>query len=340
MSDALNTITEVATLGLVSDVTGTEAAADDISAAAGTAAAAQRESLEYLKEREAQPQFYREQALGQLGGFYGLPQYQSGVDQQQREDYTRQVADLESQIAREGTGKWNDDRGHFTRLRSQLAETQRKQSLLPEQALEGEYLPAQSGQNQMIQDVMSSPFYQSMISQGEQGIGRNLSMTGGLRSGTANEALARNSQQVLQQLTNQRLTGLQGMAALPSNANQIAQGMTGIGQTLAQGQLGGAQAVQQMNAALIGGAGSAIGGAMASDPRLKENVEWVGFVEYLGDMLNEYIWDWNEKGNKLGYYGSSRGHMADELLESQPELVTVKDGYMAVFYSKINKEIH
>ena len=43
--------------------------------AASVQAEGQREGLEYLKEREALPMFYRDQALGALAAEYGLTPY-------------------------------------------------------------------------------------------------------------------------------------------------------------------------------------------------------------------------------------------------------------------------
>lgn len=240
--------------GIVGGITGATEAAEATREGSELAAQGQREALEYLKEREAQPQYYREQALGQLGSFYGLPDYQSS----QYDDFGRQIADLQSQVAMGRERGYNDDRGYFTNLNREIQDLQRQQSLLPAPALEGEYIPA-NGQQDFIGDVQSSPFYQSMINQGEQAVGRNMSMTGGLRSGTANEALAQNSQNVLQNLVNQRLQGLQGMANLPSNANAIANATAAPSQTLGLGQSAAAGIMPNMMNQLIGGGLQAYG---------------------------------------------------------------------------------
>lgn len=52
---------------------GASKAASATKRAAATSADAQREALEYLKEREALPQELREKALTKLGGIYDLP---------------------------------------------------------------------------------------------------------------------------------------------------------------------------------------------------------------------------------------------------------------------------
>lgn len=68
------------------------------------------------------------------------------------------------------------------------------------------------GQQQFISQAQSNPFYNSMVSQGEQAVGRSALATGGLRGGNTGEALAQNSQNVLSGIINQRLQGLGGIA--------------------------------------------------------------------------------------------------------------------------------
>jgi hypothetical protein len=166
--------------------------------AAETQAGYQREALEYLKEREAIPQQFREGALTQLGGLYGL---------------------------------------------------------------EG----GEGNQQELIDRAMESPLYGAILGnleQGEEAILRNASATGGLRSGNTSYALAdyetRLRNQALLESYNQQLSGLTGLANLPSNANQIAAQTAGIGQTLGAGQVAAGQARQQG----IQGVGNAITGAI------------------------------------------------------------------------------
>jgi len=67
-------------------------------------------------------------------------------------------------------------------------------------------------QQPIIDQAMSSPFMSQLVSQGEQATARNAQATGGFRSGTTQENLAQNSQNVLMQLVNQTLQGKQGIA--------------------------------------------------------------------------------------------------------------------------------
>jgi len=77
-----------------------------------------------------------------------------------------------------------------------------------------------------------------------------------------------------------------------------------------------------------GGAGAAGGGAgaaAASDLSLKENIEKEGKENGFN------IYEFNYKGDPKRY----RGVMAQEVQKIMPEAVTVKDGFLAVFYDMI-----
>ncbi len=101
-------------------------------------------------------------------------------------------------------------------------------------------------QEQLIGTVRASPFYQSMIDEGEEAVLRNAAVTGGLRTGAANLNLARNSQNVLQNLVNQQLSGLGSLAQTPINTSQIGSAIRGIGQTQGQGIIAEANANQAL----------------------------------------------------------------------------------------------
>lgn len=66
--------------GFLRKTFGGKDAAQATKEAAAVSAQAQQEALDYLKETEALPQFYREQALGGLGAIYGLPGYENGEE--------------------------------------------------------------------------------------------------------------------------------------------------------------------------------------------------------------------------------------------------------------------
>lgn len=196
-------------------------------------------------------------------------------------------------------------------------------------------------QQKFFSGLKESPIYTAMMEgrgAGEDAILRNASATGGLRSGNANYALAdfnkKLQNEALLTSYNTQTQGLQGLAGIQSMAPQIAQATSGIGQTLAQGQVAGANAEQQAQQNMFGnlmGLGSL--GIMAfSDFRLKENIKNIGTI----GKYNLYQWDWNEKANELGLTGSATGVMADEVEQYDPSLVSIVDGYKAVDYSRIH----
>ena len=73
-------------------------------------------------------------------------------------------------------------------------------------------------QQAIINQAQSSPFMSSLVNQGESAIARNAQMTGGFRTGTTQENLAQNSQNVLQSLVNETLQGKQALANTGTNA--------------------------------------------------------------------------------------------------------------------------
>ena len=90
-------------------------------------------------------------------------------------------------------------------------------------------------------------------------------------------------------------------------------------------------------AGAAGAAGTAAGGISqaiaASDIELKENIRRVGDYD---DNLGWYEWDWNDKAKEIGIEAEpTAGFLAQEVLEVEPEAVTVKDGYYAVDYARL-----
>jgi len=247
---------------------------------------------------------------------------------------------------------------------------------LREQALRnlGDIYNGNSNISQRISDqTLASPMYQTMVQQGENSVLRNASATGGLRSGNANEALAQVNQNsfanAYQNLYNDHIQGLQGLASLPSNANTIAGYMSGAGSTLGQGQVASAQTLAQgqisasdavtnannaaataMSQGQVAAAQSNAQGSqnsannmmglanlgiqawgMFSDRRLKTNIEFTG--EENG--IRKYKWTWNNLAARLGLRGKGHGVMADEVEKTHPQAVSMRDGFMFVDYQKL-----
>lgn len=196
-------------------------------------------------------------------------------------------------------------------------------------------------QNKFFSGLESNPIYSAIMSgkaAGEDAILRNASATGGLRSGNASYNLAdyntKLKNEALLSSYNNQVQGLQGLAGIQSMAPQIANATTGIGQTLAQGTTGAAQAnqqYQQNQTNTLMGLGS-LGLLAFSDVRLKENIKSIGRI----GKYNKYSWDWSESAKAFGLHGSSEGVMAHEVEDDDPSLVSIVDGYKVVDYSRIN----
>lgn len=218
---------------------------------------------------------------------------------------------------------------------------------------------------QISERALASPQYRTAVEQGENAVLRNASATGGLRSGNASDALAQANQNAFLGAYNNaygeyqnQIQGLQGLASLPSNANNIAQYMAGTGATLGQGLVNygntigqgqvdaaNAQAQGQIAAAqnkaqtsqnstnnMMGLAGLGMQAfSTFSDRRLKSNIEFTG--EENG--FRKYKWTWNKLASRLGLRGSGSGVMADEVAKTNPEAVSLRDGFMVVDYDSI-----
>ena len=187
---------------------------------------------------------------------------------------------------------------------------------------------------EFLSAAQGSPIYQSIMGdlpQMEEAVLRNQSATGALRSGATDLMLAENQRRLRSQALGGVLSGIQGMAQLPSNANQIASGIAGIGQTQAQGITAAAQSQQMAqqqgfnNLMGLGNLGLSTFAAFC-DPRLKANAVKVGEV----DGVQIYEWDWNEEAARLGLHGRGAGPMADEIKRFWPERVTTRNGYLFV----------
>lgn len=274
--------------------------------AAGIQAQYQREALDYLKEREAIPQQFREGALTTLAGLYGLPGGQ---------------VDVSGGRARPSFGGGG---GLLGRAINEVSGDP-----------EGRSIDVQPANSQAaMARLMASPLYQATLGNlGEQedAILRSQSATGGLRSGGTDLMLAENQRRNRLEATRSALGGLQQMAGLPSNAGQIAQQTSNIGQTLGQGIIGAeqsAQAGQQAGFGNLMGLGQLGLAAFSAfcDPALKENVEKVG--EAGGYTI--YQWDWNDKARAMGAEGKGVGPMADEIEKYEPERIEIRNGYKYV----------
>jgi hypothetical protein len=261
----------------IDSLTGANKAADASTAGAQISADAANRALDYLKEEEAIPQFFRKGSLNIIGGLSGL-------------------GDMAGQDA--------------------------------------------------VSKIKNSEIYKQVMGSkmaGEDAILRNASVTGGLRSGNTSDALARYSGDLEQQAFFQGLKSLQGLAQLPSNANNIAAATADVGDILGQGRVASGQAIASgrgaLTAGLLGAAGSFAGSAGGqaaisrafSDTNLKKNIQK---ISEKGEH-NWYRWDWAENAAQFGLHGSSEGVLAQEVLGINPNAVGSKDGYLTVNYETL-----
>tara|TARA_R110002096_G_scaffold348565_1_gene541825 strand:- start:143 stop:802 length:660 start_codon:yes stop_codon:yes gene_type:complete len=101
-----------------------------------------------------------------------------------------------------------------------------------------------NGSSDMYNQAAQSPQYDYLRGIGEQGVMRNASATGGLRSGNANQALAQSNQGVLQGLVDQNLQGLQYFNNQDAGQGTLADLMMQKAGVQAQGTAGAGQARQ------------------------------------------------------------------------------------------------
>lgn len=205
----------------------------------------------------------------------------------------------------------------------------------------GTFGEGDGGSADLMTTLEGSPLYRGIMSgldAGEEAILRNASATGGLRSGNVQTALADHAtdleNRALMTAYQDRVGNMKTLAGMPSYAPQIAGATAGIGNTMASGITGAAQAKQDAQGlamtAIMDGIGKA---AQAySDARLKDNVEQIG--QKAG--LPYYRWDWNDEAGALGLSGSSEGWMAHEVHDKYPEAVTEHGGYLMVREDLLN----
>lgn len=213
----------------------------------------------------------------------------------------------------------------------------KQENVMPEQARTqlGKLFMGGEGSADAMANLKQSPLYQSVLDTGAQGreaLMRNQAMTGGLRSGSTQDALYNFNTGLQQQALQSGIGGLQSLAGV-NYTPQIAQTTAGIGQTLGQGIIGANQsqnaANQQLLSTLLGGAQAA---AAFSDRRLKQN------IKYIGDENGHktYTWTWNDLANDyFGLKGESRGVIADEVEKVMPEAISENAGFNMVNYDMI-----
>lgn len=356
MGGVLNDVVKIGTLGLVDDVTGSEAAARGQQRAVDAQLQATRESNQLLERLYNQGR--GDQAPFQLGGYAGLnallaltglPQVsnadvqgftgQSGWYGTQASPATpgTPAAPTAPPMTRAPGGTWSD---LATRLAPPTAPgapaTPGTPAAPGAPAQPGYTLPTFGNAQQLLQN---DPGYQFRLNQGQQGLDRRLAAMGMSGSGRAlkdtidyNQGMA--SQEygnVWNRLANIAGVGQSATGAQQQNAQQYGQA---AGENILQGGnarasgyiAAGNQDRQVFNDLLkLGGAGlKAYGAGAFSDRRLKSNIQPLG-------ERNGYQW------YSYDIFGQpSVGVMADEVQKIKPEAVsTHPSGYLMVDYGAL-----
>ncbi|MEH6451189.1 MAG: tail fiber domain-containing protein [Oleispira sp.] len=209
--------------------------------------------------------------------------------------------------------------------------------------------PTMPSQEERIGLAESSPLYASIMGgqqAGEEAIARSASATSGLRGGgTAsqlagfgkdlkNEALMTSYNDQLRQ-EQQKQQGLGTLMGQQTYGSQIGQTMSGIGSTLAQGKIAGAQARSDAMGQVIGAGGQVGSSIVMSDMRLKENINQIGDTSH--PDINMYEWDWLAISGKSGM---EDGFLAQEVEKVWPDLVIEgDDGYKRILKTEIENRL-
>lgn len=232
--------------------------------AAETSAEAQMAGLEYLKEQEKLPIYYRDQALGMLAGEYGLSPYGSETGgttytQERNPVYDELTARLEQARARNYHPKAGGSARSQREVDAILGQLEGVPEFIDSAEVGASGVPVQSVSGMARQ----SPLYEAMMASrgaGEESIARNAAVTGRLRGGATIDDLTQyntdlENQAFLNSYQN-IMGGLSSLAGAQGYAPQIAQQYSNIGQTQAAGQLGKAQAMQEGYSGIASALGS------------------------------------------------------------------------------------
>lgn len=192
------------------------------------------------------------------------------------------------------------------------------------------------GFGENIGDILGGGALDPLIAQRQRAADAQFSARGLRRSGAAGKAAADIPADLAFQIEselNRRRQSIAGQGQ--SGAGQSAALSGQIGQALAGGQFGAAQARAQGSQNVV----SAGVGLLAafSDMRLKDNVEVIGDI----DGLEVISWEWNDTAFiKYGFKGSSTGFSADAVKESHPHHVyETDDGFLKIDYDGLLGEL-
>ena len=132
--------------------------------------------------------------------------------------------------------------------------------------LSGYFMGDPSTRQEFVNRAKSDPFYAEMIQAGQEGVLAEAGPMGLTRSGNVAEDLSQSNQAVLQNLVNQRLQGLTGLATPQLNTAQVAQIYGNMGETAAGAGVAQANVEQQQIGQLLGLGTSLYGASSGSSP--------------------------------------------------------------------------
>jgi hypothetical protein len=182
--------------------------------------------------------------------------------------------------------------------------------------------------------LQNNPLFQMGLDNANQQTNKFAAARGRLSAGDTLQQLNQNALLTASPLIAQQKQSIGDLIGIGQNtAGNQGNLLTGQAAALAAGKIGAANARGE-GAANIFGAVTDLGAAAApflSDPKLKKNIVKVGSE----NGHNTYIWDWNDKANAIGLFGSDAGVMADEVKRIKPSAVTMNNGYMQVDYNMI-----
>ena len=190
--------------------------------------------------------------------------------------------------------------------------------------------------------LQNDPLFQESLNQANQATLQQAAARGRISAGDTLADLSRNTMLSAQPLLDRQSAGIGQLLGLGQNiATAQANAALGVGSGLSElsQQVGNVQAAsqaaamqqQQQNQQNAIGLGTLLV-SLFSDSRLKKNAEKVGHQ----NGYDVWEWEWNEDAkNKFGLEGKAKGVMVSEVLEKNPEAVSIQDGYAKVNYSMI-----
>jgi len=170
--------------------------------------------------------------------------------------------------------------------------------------------------------VINNPFFQALAADQEQRLLQSAAARGKVGAGGTSDDLTRNLLLLGNQFQQQDIQT--GLGAATGGATLGQQAATNIGGIL--GNIGNVQAAGVIGEAAAGpaavqdiiGTGTALTAAF-SDIRLKDNIRF----SHTEDGKRIYNWDWTEEAKGLVGDQATTGPIAQELMNTHPELVTM-----------------